>query len=223
MLHLRPTDDGSLTLRSELFGEYHSVHGARTESEYVFLENGLYYWLARQPENRALAILEAGFGTGLNALLSLLAAERLSLDLQYTGYEAYPIAPELAARLDYPALLGAPGHADDFMRMHTCQSGETLLMGPHFRFCKVLGRFEWLDAESVYDVVYFDAFSPNAQPELWSAETLGRMYRALRPGGVWVTYCAKGEVRRTLQAVGFAVEKIPGPPGKRHILRGVKE
>jgi tRNA U34 5-methylaminomethyl-2-thiouridine-forming methyltransferase MnmC len=219
---LLTTDDGSATLHSEVFGEtYHSRRGARTESEHVFLRNGLYAWLEKHPEYGSPCILEAGFGTGLNALLTLLAADQLGIEIEYTGYEAYPLDLQTAAGLDYPALLGAS--ADDFMAMHRCAEGQAHRLAPFFLFEKRCARFELLDEAERYDVVYFDAFAPGTQPELWSPDALGRMFRALRPGGVWVSYCAKGEVRRTLQSVGFRAERLPGPPGKREMLRGWKE
>jgi tRNA U34 5-methylaminomethyl-2-thiouridine-forming methyltransferase MnmC len=221
---LLTTDDGSATLHSEFFGEtYHSRRGARTESEHVFLRNGLYAWLEKHPERGSPRILEAGFGTGLNALLTLLAAGSLGIEMAYTGYEAYPLDEPTAAGLDYPALLGAPASADDFLAMHRCAERQTHRLTPFFRFEKRFARFELLDEAETYDVVYFDAFAPGTQAELWNADALGRMFHALRPGGVWVSYCAKGEVRRTLQSVGFRVERLPGPPGKREMLRGWKE
>jgi tRNA U34 5-methylaminomethyl-2-thiouridine-forming methyltransferase MnmC len=220
---LLTTDDGSATLHSATFDEtYHSRRGARTESEHVFLRNGLRAWLDNAPAGARPHILEAGFGTGLNALLTYLAAAAWGVPVDYTGYEAYPIDPETAARLDYPAQLGAPEATDVFLEMHRCASGVPFCPTPFFSLVKKHERFDTLEASEAFDVVFYDAFAPNTQPELWNADALGRMFRALRPGGLWVSYCAKGEVRRTLQAVGFQVERLPGPPGKREMLRGRK-
>lgn len=218
---LLTTDDGSHTLFSERYGvSYHSRYGAVTESAHVFIDAGLRYKAAVQ---REIAVLEVGFGTGLNAFLSCLEAGRRNLSVRYLGLEAYPVTVGQARQFNYPALLGAPERAADFLRLHEAEWNVEHLVSEHFIFQKQLARLETFEPpEAAFDLVYFDAFAPQAQPELWTAEVFARLYRALRPEGALVTYCAQGEFKRTLKKAGFLVERLQGPPGKREMTRALK-
>ncbi len=214
------TNDGSHSVYSETYGvTYHSRFGAVTESAHVFIAAGLRYKAVVQ---REIAILETGFGTGLNAFMSWLEAERRNLQIRYVGLETMPVGPEEAQALNYTDLLGVPDRAADFQTLHTCTWGEDHALSEHFHFRKEQTPIETFEAQEAFDVVYFDAFAPQAQPELWTVEVFGRMYRALRPEGVLVTYCAQGEFKRTLKQAGFQVERLQGPPGKREMTRATK-
>lgn len=217
MTKLIQTEDGSHSLESKQFEvTYHSIHGAIQETQTVFIDAALNYKAA---SNKKLSILEIGFGTGLNAFMTYLAANKQGLDIQYTGVEAYPIDLELAKQLNYPALLQA--EQAQFLALHSSKNVFTRL-SPHFNFCKKVGRFQDLEEQEAFDIIYFDAFAPSAQPELWEAPLLSKMYAALKPTGVLTTYCAKGVVKRCLKSVGFTIEGLPGPIGKREITRGFK-
>ena len=217
----RKTGDGSYTLWSAQFGQaYHSVHGAATESRVVFLENGLEHVLPDLQAGEPLHVLEMGFGTGLNAYLSFQHPAARSIRLNYIGIEAHPLAPcswdeSPMAELETGAdahILWAVLQAVDWNVWAEVGEGQRLLKW-HGRF----QDFEWKGEG--FHLVYFDAFSPQVQPELWSAEQFARLANWMRPGGVLVTYCSQGQVQRNLRAAGWQVEKRPGPPGKREILR----
>ncbi|MEL7529930.1 MAG: tRNA (5-methylaminomethyl-2-thiouridine)(34)-methyltransferase MnmD [Bacteroidota bacterium] len=213
------TNDGSSTLYSPQYDEhYHSVHGAIQESMHVFIRMGLD---ALPLERKEIRILEMGFGTGLNALLSLL--HRKDRKVHYTGLEAIPVASEMAAALNYPDKLGEPALKTPFMALHEAIWEEPSIISPGFSLVKHHTRLEIFQAEEGFDLIYFDAFAPNSQPELWTEDIMRRMYRMMRPGGIFVTYSAKSSVRRGLQSAGFRVEKLPGPPGKREMLRAIKD
>lgn len=205
------TEDGSATLFvPELNEHYHSVKGARTESQHIFIDMGLKASAAPRPR-----VLEIGFGTGLNALLTLEAAEEEKRLVHYTGIELYPLSWEEADALKYS---GNPL----FKELHTSSWGKDVNITPYFTLHKIQGdATKWRMAD--FDVVYFDAFAPEKQPEMWSEELFRNIYAGMNANGILTTYCAKGVVRRLLQAVGFTVERLPGPPGgKREILRALK-
>lgn len=215
------TQDGSHSLIARRFGvSYHSKYGAIQESRHVFIDAGLKPFLASQG---SVAVFEAGLGTGLNAFLTYLEAEKWQVPIYYEAAEAYPIDPEFASGLNYPDLLDARDKAWVFRQLHEQPWGEALTAGPYFTFRKLSSRIESLHTDRSFDVVYYDAFAPGAQPELWETEVLGIMYAILRPGGALVTYCAKGEVKRRLKSLGFALESLQGPPGKREMIRAVKQ
>ncbi len=214
-----PTGDGSTTLFSPRFKEhYHSIHGAVNESKHVFIEAGLGLLLERTPP--ALRIFEMGFGTGLNALLTALHPTDCSL--HYVCIEAYPLGPEQWPVLNFCAQLDDPGCAEVFQALHEAPWGQIMEIHPRFRIHKHTVPLSSFLLEEPVDLIYWDAFAPSAQPELWSAEVFRQVFAWLTPGGLWVTYSAKGDVRRALQSVGFEVERIPGPPGKREMLRARK-
>lgn len=209
------TEDGSHSLYVPLLDEqYHSRHGAIQESQHVFLQMGL-----APREESQVRILEIGFGTGLNALLTALAP---SPAIDYIGVEAYPIRAEEAAQLNYAGLV--PEGQPVFDWLHTSPWGEwsNCPQVDGFRLFKLAERFENFDLDEAVHLIYFDAFAPDKQPELWTEAMFQKMARLLLPGGTLVTYSAKGSVRRTLQSVGLEIEKLPGPPGKREMLRALK-
>ncbi|MEM9930306.1 MAG: tRNA (5-methylaminomethyl-2-thiouridine)(34)-methyltransferase MnmD [Bacteroidota bacterium] len=216
------TSDGSHSLRSRRFGvEYHSIHGAIQESRHVFIEAGLRPYLdAGQPE---IHVLEMGFGTGLNALLvRQIATAHPDVRFSYDTYEQFPVVPTEVAALNYPQELDVP--TATFFDLHDSGWGVLHQLDANFSFRKNLADFITVEErpyeKGSVDVIFYDAFAPNSQPELWTQDAFAVSYAALRPGGALVTYCAKGQVKRDLRAVGFTVEALPGPPGKREMLRG---
>ena len=220
------TEDGSITLYvPELNEHYHSVHGAIQESIHIFIRAGLDFYLTspehRPPTEVPLSILEAGFGTGLNAYLSLLRSEELQLPLDYHSVEKYPLPPEEVNRLHYPDQLPAadPG---SFAMLHDApwNCGEQIT--PLFHLHKYRTDFRSIQFQARFDIVYFDAFNPEEQPHLWTPEVFSRFAQALKPGGILVTYCVKGIVKQALREVGFTLKRLPGPPGKREMLRATK-
>lgn len=206
------TDDGSDTLRHPLTGEtFHSSRGASGESEHVFIMHGL-----EATGKSEVSVLEMGFGSGLNAWLTLDHARRNGMKIHYTGVELYPVAADTAARLNY---------TEDplFMELHLSPWGAEVTVTPYFSLDKIMGDFAVTEFSRTFDLVYFDAFSPDIQPELWTAGIFSRLYGAINPGGILVTYSAKGDVRRAMAGAGFRVEKLPGALGKRHMLRATKQ
>lgn len=216
------TADGSVTIQLPDWNEqYHSKHGAVQEARHVFLKMGLYTLLERRNFSR-LSILEIGFGTGLNAFLTLLEAERLGLNIDYTGVEAYPVASEEVELLNYPEAVQAEDKSSYFKELHASDWEKEVDISDFFKLIKQQKKFDKIRDSELYDLIYFDAFGARVQPELWTEEIFALMFKALKSGGVLVTYAAKGSVRRAMLASGFQVEKLPGPPGKREMLRAVK-
>jgi len=212
------TADGSTTIQIEDWDEqYHSVHGAIQESNHVFIKQGLLFSCA---ENDTLSILEIGFGTGLNALITLMHAEQLNLNIDYVGIEAYPVKSEELRQLNYVKEL----HVDAaiFSSLHDSTWESRHEITPYFNLTKQQKHFKDIDQKDSFDLIYFDAFGARVQPELWTETIFKIMFDALKNRGVLVTYSAKGSVRRAMQAVGFIVERLEGPPGKREMLRAIK-
>jgi tRNA U34 5-methylaminomethyl-2-thiouridine-forming methyltransferase MnmC len=213
------TGDGSLTLRHAALDEpYHSRHGAVQESTHVFIKHGL--------EHRALPVvdvLEVGLGTGLNLLLTWVRCLEGKLAVNYTALEPYPLTREQLDALAHCEDLAWPGLHAPFVDLMLGEEEVWRQAEGGLRFRRSMASVQGFSEEDAYDVIYFDAFAPEKQPEMWSADVFVRMFRALRPGGVLVTYCAKGMVRRTMQAAGFRVERLPGPPGKREMLRATRD
>lgn len=218
MMELERTADGSYTLYvPELDEHYHSVKGALTESQHIFIEMGLKHSPAPEPR-----ILEIGLGTGLNAFLTLLAAEEMQRKVHYTGIERYPLAEETLRQLDYPGIIGKK-HEEDYYAIHQAPWEKETNLSPWFTLHKIEGDFTRHTFQKGYDIIYFDAFAPEKQPEMWEQSLFNTLYNVLNKGGILTTYCAKGVVRRMLQTAGFTVERLPGPPGgKREILRATK-
>lgn len=212
------TSDGSKTIHLVDWNEqYHSKHGAIQESYHVFIRSGLSLF-----RDRSLSILEIGFGTGLNCLITLLEAQKLNLEIQYTGVEAYPITSEELDQLNYISELKAENVVKEFQQMHQSPWGKEVAVSDTFLLCKQQKDFKDLVDIDRFNLIYFDAFGARVQPELWTEAIFAKMYAALQNEGVLVTYSAKGSVRRAMQAVGFVVERLPGPPGKREMLRAIK-
>lgn len=212
------SEDGSHTLISEEFRvTYHSSHGSLQESNTIFIHAGLKYLLDKGYEK--ISIFEMGFGSGLNALLALLFCKENGTLISYTGIEAYPIPIETAAQLNFPEILQL--NAEEAQCFHQMHSKEGLNFG-HFAFQKRIGKIEEFQDDSTYDIIFYDAFSPESQPHLWQDEIIRKMFSILNPGGILVTYCAKGAFKRVLKGAGFQVEGLPGPIGKREITRASK-
>ncbi|KAA1245632.1 tRNA (5-methylaminomethyl-2-thiouridine)(34)-methyltransferase MnmD [Aquimarina sp. RZ0] len=216
------TSDGSTTIHfPDLDEHYHSKHGAINEAKHVFIKHGFDYILDSK-KNLDLAILEIGFGTGLNAFISCLEAQRVNQKVNYVGVEAYPVQTEEIKKLNYIEVLGEQKHQELFDLMHG-SSWETMnIISSLFSLTKKKQFFEDIEDKNCFNLIYFDAFGARVQPELWGVTIFKKMYEALENGGVLVTYAAKGSVRRAMQEVGFVVERLPGPPGKREMLRATK-
>ncbi len=230
MTKIQVTEDGSHTLFSEMAGQtYHSSHGAVQESRHIFIsqlsiDNGQRTTISGQ----WLSVLEIGFGTGLNALLTAQWARENGVKVDYTTIELYPLGTDVYSQLNYGRVLNDEAL---FIKLHEAEwDAGFVQIDENFSIRKCKSDIvEWLrNAQctmhnaQLFDVVYFDAFSPDAQPELWTEEVFRNVYALMKEGGVLMTYCAKGDVRRAMLVAGFRVEKLQGPPGKRHILRAGK-
>lgn len=212
------TSDGSKTIQIVDWNEqYHSKHGAIQEAYHVFIKSGLSLF-----NNQSISILEIGFGTGLNALITLIEAEKFHLNIAYTGVEAYPVKSEELQQLNYISELKAEAFQSKFDLMHNSSWQVDVPVSDTYVLHKKQKDFKELDDKNVFNLIYFDAFGARVQPELWTAAIFSIMFNALKKGGVLVTYAAKGSVRRAMQEVGFSVERLPGPPGKREMLRATK-
>jgi tRNA U34 5-methylaminomethyl-2-thiouridine-forming methyltransferase MnmC len=214
------TADGSHSLLNvELNETYHSVHGAIRESRHVFIREGLAYWLGRNT-GRA-SVLEVGFGTGLNALLSLEASQVENREICYETLEAYPLEKEICQQLNYgDRVVGS----DTLNELHECSWGKVHNLTNLFSFIKHEVRLEDFHVvKDSYDVIYYDAFAPSRQPDMWVVPILAKVVSGLRPAGIFVTYCAKGQLKRDLRDLGLRVETLPGPPGKKEMVRAVLE
>jgi tRNA U34 5-methylaminomethyl-2-thiouridine-forming methyltransferase MnmC len=200
------TADGSFTLFiPEVEETYHSTHGAVQESMHVFIENGL-----KACDKESIRVLEVGLGTGLNAVLTLQHATK---KINYCALEPYPLSKEILNEL-------AASRTDQFeMKFHVSNAGEWISLQENFSFIRMEVGLEEFQSAEKFDVIYYDAFGPRVEPGLWTLERMQQCFDLLNDGGVLVTYCAKGEVRRNLQAAGFVVERLAGPPGKREMLR----
>lgn len=216
---LERTDDGSHTLFvPELNEHYHSVNGAVQESRHVYIEAGL-----RACDKPVLRILEVGFGTGLNALLSYLEALDSRKNIYYSSIELFPISLQLVNSLNYPSLFSSD-QKNVFKDLHLCAWNQQVDVSDFFHLKKIQANVleHDLSGEELFDAVFYDAFAPEKQPEMWEQPIFAKLFDVLSPGGVFVTYCAKGVVRRMLQNSGFVVERLAGPPGKREMLRARK-
>lgn len=219
---IEKTEDGSSTLFvPELNEHYHSTKGAQTESQHIFIDMGL-----KASDAAAPVVLEIGFGTGLNAFLTLKEAEKSKRNIHYTGVERYPLAWELIKQLGYQHRNEDAIYEKWFEELHNSPWEKATALTPHFTLHKVEADINLWTAnisEPLFDIIYFDAFAPEKQPDMWSQELFNRLYGLLKKKGILTTYCAKGIVRRMLQTAGFMVERLPGPPGgKREILRATR-
>ncbi len=248
------TADGSHSLYvKDLDEHYHSIHGAIQEAQHVFIKTGIQHLVSQN--FKSINILEIGFGTGLNTLLSYLEVEKLNVKLNYTSLEAFPLSAEIVNQLNYVELITASSKEvppsstssldsawddlplvapsvtenDDynkiksiFQQLHSCDWEKEMLLSKNFSLLKIKNTLQEIKFTSTFDLIFFDAFGPRVQPEMWIEELFSKIYAATNPKGCLVTYCAKGEVKRTLKKVGFTVETLPGPPRKREMVRGTK-
>jgi len=229
VLEVIRTADGSDTLfQRDLNQHYHSTFGAIQESRHIFIENGFKHAIKEMHPGTGnmaeiLSILEIGFGTGLNALLTQAGAEKHGVRVHYTALELFPLKKTYWEALNYPYLAGECDYSQVFPKLHSAKWDKPQEISPHFMLHKVHDTLEaFLPAAGTFDLVYFDAFGPDAQPELWTADIFRTLCKGMSARGILVTYSVKGTVVRALRSAGFRAEKLAGPPGKRHILRAVK-
>jgi tRNA U34 5-methylaminomethyl-2-thiouridine-forming methyltransferase MnmC len=212
------TDDGSVTIfLPEMNETYHSKFGAIQEARHVFIQNGL-----DLTQGKPTAILEIGFGTGLNAFITFLESRKNNQHIDYTGVEAYPVSPEESSLLNYVTELKAPQFTNVFNKMHSSNWGDATILADNFLLTKRKQRFEDIDDVNKFDLIYFDAFGYPSQPDLWSEAIFKSMYTALKPNGILVTYACRTVIKNAMKAAGFTTQKLPGPPGKREMLRAHK-
>jgi tRNA U34 5-methylaminomethyl-2-thiouridine-forming methyltransferase MnmC len=226
MHNLLLTEDGSHTLLNEQWQvTYHSKFGALQEAETVYISAGFKHLLNKLlGENPQLSVLEMGLGTGLNAFMTYIQAIKYPhIKIKYTGVDAFPISSETAAQLNYPEALGLTEFQNIFTALHQPTDEEWQTLNQNFLFRRINADFQSIDfGNQLFDLIYYDAFAPNAQPELWDENMMRKIYNLLRPNGVMTTYCAKGDFKRLLRAIGFVVEALPGPKGKREMTRATK-
>jgi len=217
------TEDGSHSLyHEELKETYHSFHGAFKESIHVFMLYGLDSWLAENPGRRPIRVFEVGFGTGLNAWLSLVWSEQNQIPMLYHTIEPFPLEEEVYSKLNYTEMDGNIIHyKPQFQQIHRNPWNEGKVLTEYFNFKKDQTTLEEVQLYPM-DVVFYDAFAPKKQPEMWEKHLFEKIYDQMRPGAVLTTYCATGQLRRDLKEVGFEVEKLPGPPGKKEMTRAWK-
>ena len=217
------TQDQSLTLLDPLFGQhYHSVHGAITESMHVYIHGGLAYLM--EQGHKDLSVLEMGLGTGLNAWLTLkYSQQNFGPRISYHAIEKYPLSDEVISGLNYLQLTDSPNDTAAFRAMHLSAHATPIQPVPQFTFTRYLQAFEAFHTQQQFHLIYFDAFAPEVQPELWETQVFEKLFAITVSGGALLTYCAKGLVKRNLRAAGWQVEPLPGPPGKREITRAIKK
>lgn len=212
------TNDGSTSIHLEEWNEsYHSKHGAIQEAYHVFIKNGLSLF-----QGKSVSVLEIGLGTGLNALITLKESKSLHQEIDYVGVEAYPISGEMAIQMNYVEQLQDESLNPYFQKMHTIDWEQKTEIDSHFYLTKQKKFFQEIDSKNQFDLIYFDAFGFRVQPELWSVKVFQKMYAALKDGGVLVTYACRTSIKNAMKESGFTVEKLPGAPGKREMLRATK-
>lgn len=217
MTNIIKTNDGSNTLFSGKFKEhYHSTYGARNESTHVFIETGLNYC-----QLKSIKIFEVGFGTGLNTILTYIESIKRNLRVEYTAIELFPIDLEIINQLNYTEFLSAD-QKTVYSKLHNCKWNENVKISSNFTFRKINSDFNNYIFSNKYDIIYFDAFAPDKQPEMWSAKNFAKIYEALNKQGILTTYSSKGMVKNNLRSAGFKVSRLNGPTGKRHIIRAEK-
>lgn len=213
------TQDGSTSIYvPELDETYHSKFGAIQEAKHVFIKNGLDLF----EDGSEISILEIGFGTGLNALITMLEAEKRNLNIHYVGVEAYPIPFDEISQLNYVTQLNSPEKKDDFEKMHLTNWEEEIVVNSNFRITKRKQFFTDISDENTFDLIYFDAFGYTVQPDLWDEAIFEIMYKSLKNRGVLTTYACRTSVKNAMQFAGFQTLKLPGAPGKREMLRALK-
>ncbi len=217
MIQLETTSDGSHTLYiPEMDEHYHSIHGAVQESMFIFINNG-YDFCKSSPLN----ILEVGFGTGLNTLLTAIRCKSDIREINYTSVEKYPLEDSIINSLNHHKFAGKEGR-EIFNMIHAAPWNTSAKILPNFNLRKIETDFTKIKPEGSYDLIYFDAFGPDKQPEMWTGDIFRSIADVTNNAGVLVTYSAKGQVKRNLKACGFEVTLLPGPPGKRQMIRAIK-
>ena len=227
-MQILTTSDGSHTLFSEQFNEiYHSTHGAIQESSYVYIKQGLEYVLASQSEHLAekcpIKVFEVGFGTGLNTLLTFIKAKQAETVVNYETIELFPVSVDTIRQINYTAQLGDEIAQPVFQKLHLAKWNQTIQITDAFILTKYntsLSGFAL--TPNYFHLIYFDAFAPDIQPEIWSGEIMKEMYKGLIHGGILVSYCSKSSFQKALKRAGFRIEKLPGPKGKREMIRAIK-
>lgn len=218
-LQVITTADGSHSLLNTALQEtYHSVHGAVRESTHVFIDHGLRVAEQAHP-GKVIRVLEIGFGTGLNAVLTFIEAKRQGLTVYYESWELHPLPENIVGQLNYGVVLGDEA---GFKAVHDAPWNTEVNLTPLFTLYKVQKNLLKDALQGAFDVIYYDAFAPSKQPEMWTPEVLRKVTDHLAPGGIWVTYCAKGQVKRDLASFGLTVETLPGPPGKKEMIRATR-
>jgi tRNA U34 5-methylaminomethyl-2-thiouridine-forming methyltransferase MnmC len=219
-IEVRITADGSTTLyRKDIDETYHSHHGALQEARHVFIKEGL----CKKLDLTQIKILEVGLGTGLNALLTYLFALDNGLTIEYHGLEVFPLDAEILNQVNYNQIIPDSRTTEAFKLLHSHAWNQKFQWAPNFEMLKIHEKLQDFDAEiDTYDIIYFDAFGPRAQEEMWDFSNLEKLHQALNSNGILVTYCAKGSFKRNLKALGFVLENVPGPPGKREMTRAIK-
>lgn len=198
---------------------FHSIYGALTESKHVFIRNGLALASIGKSE---LKILEMGFGSGLNAYLSFIYSKENNLKIEYTALENEPLSLDLAIQLNYPMLLKSEEIEPAFEEFHRCGWDSKIILSDHFSLTKLNCDLENFESNEFFDLIYFDAFAPETHSNQWSLDIFQKLFQSTSIGGILVTYCAKGSVKRKLKEVGYKIESPPGPPGKREMTRAIK-
>lgn len=218
-LQLIVTSDGSHSLLNTALDEtYHSRHGALQESLHVFIHHGLHYFEEKNHPEK-INILEIGFGTGLNALLTAEDASKKTCPIRYVSLEAFPVEEAIWSKLNY----ASDESRSLFNKLHSAVWDTDESITGNFTLTKLLTTLQEIDLSAyTFDVIYYDAFAPNKQPEMWELPMLQKVVERLSPGGVFVTYCAKGQLKRDLKSLGLNVETLPGPPGKKEMIRAVR-
>lgn len=223
-MEILKTADGSHTLFSEMFNEvYHSRHGSIQESNHVYIDSGVKYFMEQNHPRKSISVLEIGFGTGLNALLTMLYAKKHEVSVQYSTVEAQPVDISIVKQLNYTDLLGFEYCYGPYHTLHLCRWEETHQIIPYFAFNKKKSKVEDVHLDAEYDIVFFDAFAPTHQPEIWSADIFSKLYDAMSPNGILVTYCSKSVAQKAMRDAGFVIEKPVGPWGKREMIRAHKQ
>lgn len=216
------TADGSPTLYMEVFNEYyHSKHGAVQEAKHVYLKKGLAYWQSLHPQSTLCTIFEMGLGTGLNAVLTAEEALKQTLPIHYHSIEAYPLSSAELNEAKFSSFYQGK-EKQLYTAIHDCPWGKDVEISTYFTLHKIHSLLQNYTPQQTFDVVYYDAFGARSQPEIWEDSCFDALVSAMNPGGVFVTYSAKGSVRRALEKRGLVVELVPGPPGKREMIRGVR-
>lgn len=218
------TEDGSKTIHIEEINEtYHSIHGALQESLHVYIKNGFRYSIGENL-TKPLSVLEVGLGTGLNVILTLIESNKFKLPVKFTSLEPFPLPPHLINQLNYDALFPSQKKIEDvFKLIHSEIWGDETLIGNYLKFRKLQVTIQEFDLQTdKFDLIYYDAFAPGKQPEMWHFNLFNKIFNAMNPGGILVTYSAQGQFKRDLKEIGFKVEVLSGPPGKKEMVRAIR-